>query len=113
MFGSWHAQQQRLQAELQLLKAQLQPAFLFAILGTLHSLTRQQSPAAPGAVLPLADGLAMLRHYVALEQLRLPRLKMSLSFSVAAARTAQFIRVSWLHNAQKETRIRGCVKSAE
>ena len=116
VFGSWHAQQQlgqllaqrRLQAELQLLKAQLQPDFLFAALRTLHGLTRQQSPAAPGAVLhlaellryllyaspldavPLADELAMLRHYVALEQLRLgPRLEVSLSFSADAVRAAQ------------------------
>ena len=116
VYGSWHAQQllgqqlqqRHLQAELQLLKTQLQPAFLFATLRTLHGLTQQQSPAAPGAVLqlaellryllyaspldvvPLADELAMLRHYVALEQLRLgPRLEVSLSFSVGPGRAAQ------------------------
>jgi len=106
----WHAEQQRgrqlqqrkLHAELQLLKAQLQPPFLFDTLRTLHGLTAAKSPHAPAAVLhlaallryllydstheavPLADETTMLRHYVALETLRLgPRVEVSLHFSGA------------------------------
>jgi hypothetical protein len=92
--------QRKLQTELELLKAQLQPTFLFDTLRTLHKLTTQKSAESPGAVLhlaellrymlyesacdvvPLADEVAMIRHYVALEQLRLKgRVEVSLSFS--------------------------------
>ncbi|GAB3833299.1 sensor histidine kinase [Hymenobacter jeollabukensis] len=83
--------QQRLRTELQLLKAQLQPAFLFGTLRSLQHLTAAKGPESPGAVLhlaellrymlyesphdtvPLADEVAMMRRYVALEQLRLGR----------------------------------------
>lgn len=108
VYKGWYEEQQlsqqlrlrKVAAELQLLKAQLQPAFLFGALRTLHTLTAQQSAGAPAAVLqlaallrytlyesphdavPLADEVAMLQHYVALEQLRLGRrVEVSLSFS--------------------------------
>ena len=93
-------QQRRLQTELELLKAQLQPTFLFNTLATLHTLTTQKSPESPAAVLhlsallryllyesqlptvPLAEEAELLRHYVALEQLRLAGLvEVSLSVS--------------------------------
>ncbi|MCC3158936.1 histidine kinase [Hymenobacter sp. 15J16-1T3B] len=96
--------QQRLRTELQLLKAQLQPAFLFGTLRSLHRLTAAKAPESPGAVLhlaellrymlyesphdtvPLADEVAMMRRYVALEQLRLGRrVEVSLNFSGAFA----------------------------
>ncbi len=94
--------QRKLHAELELLKAQLQPAFLFNTLRTLHALTARKAPESPAAVLhlsallrymlyesplaavPLADEAAMMRHYVALEQLRLgPGVDVSLNFSGA------------------------------
>ncbi len=108
--NDWYAQrrlqqallQRKLHAELQLLKAQLRPAFLFNTLRTLHALAAQKSPDAPAAVLhlsallryllyesprdavPLADEAEMMQHYVALEKLRLgPRVDVSLSFSGA------------------------------
>ena len=108
VMNGWHDQRQRQQAllqrklhtELQLLKAQLQPPFLFDTLRTLHVLTARKSPDAPAAVLhlaellryllyegphdlvPLADEADMLRHYVALEQLRLgARVDVALSVS--------------------------------
>lgn len=108
VMNGWYEQQQisqallgrRLQTELQLLKAQLQPAFLFDTLRTLHALTLAKAAESPGAVLrlaallryllydsvahavPLADEVAMLRHYVALEQLRLGhRVDVSLTIS--------------------------------
>ncbi|PJJ60955.1 sensor histidine kinase [Hymenobacter chitinivorans] len=97
---SQQLEQQRLRTELELLKAQLQPAFLFVTLGTLSTLTRRKAPESAGAVLSLAgllrymlyagpqdtvllaDEVAMLRDYVALEQLRLGgRVEVSLSVS--------------------------------
>ncbi|WP_139362015.1 sensor histidine kinase [Hymenobacter sp. CRA2] len=94
--------QERLRTELQLLKAQLQPAFLFGTLRSLHRLTAAKAAESPGAVLhlaellrymlyesphdsvPLADEVAMMQRYVALEQLRLGRrVEVSLNFSGA------------------------------
>jgi hypothetical protein len=97
VFHSWHGQQllsqrllqRKLHAELELLKAQLQPDFLFQTLGSLRTLTEYKSPDSPGAVLkfsallryllyeskqeavPLVDEVEMIRHYAALEKLRL------------------------------------------
>ena len=80
--------QERLQYELQLLKAQLQPHFLFNTLNNLYSLTLQKSRQSPEVVLklshllsymlyesqaeivPLEKELEMLKNYVALEQIR-------------------------------------------
>ena len=108
VFNEWYEQRQlgealrqhQLRTELELLKAQLQPAFLFDALRSLQSLAAQQPAAAPAAVLhlaavlrytlyesprdavPLAGEAAMVRHYVALEKLRLgPHVDVSLSFS--------------------------------
>lgn len=110
VYHGWHEQQQlsrqlrlrQLATELHLLKAQLQPTFLFNALATLQTLTVQRPALAPAAVLqlaallrytlyeslpdavPLADEVAMMQHYVALEQLRLgPQVEVSLSFSGA------------------------------
>ncbi|MBO2009137.1 sensor histidine kinase [Hymenobacter negativus] len=113
-------QQRKLHAELQLLKAQLQPLFLFDTLGTLHTLTLRKSAEAPTAVLhlaellryllyassqdavPLADEVDMLRHYLALEQLRLgPRVEVALNFSGArvGATVAPLLLLPLLENA--------------
>lgn len=92
--------QQKLQTELQLLKAQLQPSFLFDTLRTLRVLTTEKSADSPAAVLhlsallrymlyecpqdavPLADEVDMMQRYVALQQLRVGcRVEVSLSFS--------------------------------
>ena len=128
LMNDWYAQRQlseelrqrQLRTELELLKAQLQPAFLFGTLSALRGLTAAKSPAAPGAVLhlaellryllyegprelvPLADEAAMLRHYVALEQLRLgTRVEVSLSVSGAldAHRIAPLLLLPLVENA--------------
>ena len=94
------AQQQRTQAELELLKSQLHPHFLFNTLNNLYSYTLEQSPKAPEIVLklsallrfmiyesnapyiPLSQEIALLQHYIALEQLRYgDRLDISLVIS--------------------------------
>jgi LytS/YehU family sensor histidine kinase len=93
-------EEQRLRTELELLKSQPQPPFLFSTLRTLHALTTQKSPESPAAVLhlsallrymlyespqaavPLADEVDMMRNYVALERLRLGAgIDVSLNFS--------------------------------
>ena len=128
VFNEWYAQRQlgealrqrQLQAELQLLKAQLQPAFLFSTLRTLHALTTHRSPQSPAAVLhlaallrymlyespqdavPLADEAEMIQHYVALEQLRLGhRVDVSLNYSgvFAGHRIAPLLLLPFVENA--------------
>lgn len=121
---SQQLQERRLQAELQLLKAQLQPAFLFGTLDSLRVLTAQKSPDAPAAVLhlsallrymlydsqldtvPLADEVDMMRHYVALEQLRLGRqVEVSLNFSGPLGRQpiAPLLLLPFVENAFRHT----------
>ncbi|SMC00337.1 signal transduction histidine kinase, LytS [Hymenobacter roseosalivarius DSM 11622] len=124
----WYEQQQRsqelqqhkLQAELQLLKAQLQPSFLFNTLHTLRHLTAQKSPDSPAVVLqladvlrfmlyessldvvPLVDEVEMIRHYVALEKRRLgSRVDVSLSFSgdLGAYTIAPLLLLPFVENA--------------
>jgi hypothetical protein len=80
-------QQENVQAELQLLKAQIHPHFLFNTLNNLYALTLRQSDEAPAVVerlssllffmveqgaaaVALPDEVALLRDYIALEQLR-------------------------------------------
>jgi hypothetical protein len=128
VFNEWYRQQQlsqvlrqrQLHAELQLLKAQLQPDFLFSSLRTLHALTLHKSPDSPAAVLhlsallrymlydsqldavPLADEVDMMRHYVALEQLRPgSQLEVSLNFSGALDhhRIAPLLLLPFVENA--------------
>ena len=80
--------QENQQAELQLLKAQIHPHFLFNTLNNLYALTLKQSSQAPEVVerltgllqfvveqgnaplVTLADEVTLLRNYLALEQLR-------------------------------------------
>ncbi|HEX8505466.1 MAG TPA: sensor histidine kinase [Hymenobacter sp.] len=128
VLSEWHGQQvlrqqllqRKLHTELELLKAQLQPTFLFNTLATLHALTTERAPESPTAVLhfsallhyllyesqlpavPLADEAELLQHYVALEQLRLgPRVEVSLSFSgnLASHTIAPLLLLPFVENA--------------
>lgn len=93
-------QQQKLSAELQLLKSQVHPHFLFNTLNNLYSFTLHESHKAPEIVLklsqllrfmiyeskapliPLGSEIGILKDYIELEQLRYGnRLDMSLSFT--------------------------------
>ncbi|TGE20977.1 sensor histidine kinase [Hymenobacter metallicola] len=80
--------QENYRAELQLLKAQIHPHFLFNTLNSLYALTLKQSDQAPAVVerltsllhavltqsraplVPLADEITLLRNFIALERLR-------------------------------------------
>ena len=82
------AQQQKMVAELQLLKSQVHPHFLFNTLNNLYALSLEQSPKAPEIILKLSNLLRfmiyesnvpfidlekeilLLQEYIALEQLR-------------------------------------------
>lgn len=81
-------EKEKLQAELEVLKGQLHPHFLFNTLNNLYSLILQNSKQAPDVVLklsellrymlmeskngfiPLSKEISMIRHYIALEQVR-------------------------------------------
>ncbi|UOQ99776.1 histidine kinase [Hymenobacter sp. 5317J-9] len=114
--------QENFQAELQLLRAQIHPHFLFNTLNNLYSLTLKQSDQAPVVVerltgllhfvveqgnaplVPLADEVALLRNYLALEQLRYgPRL--TLDFQAegigSPARIAPLLLLPLVENAFK------------
>ncbi len=116
------AHQQRVQAELELLKSQLHPHFLFNTLNNLYSYTLEQSPKAPEIVLklaallrfmiyesnrpyiPLEQEIALLQHYIDLEQLRYgDRLDISLVISNDANRyqIAPLLLLPFLENAFK------------
>jgi hypothetical protein len=82
------ARQQRTQAELDMLKTQLHPHFLFNTLNNLYAYTLEQSPKAPEIVLKLSallrfmiyesnarfitlnEEIDLLQHYIELEKLR-------------------------------------------
>lgn len=114
--------QENYRAELQLLKAQIHPHFLFNTLNNLYALTLRQSDQAPAVVerlagllhfvveqgnaplVALADEVALLRNYLALEQLRYgPRL--ALEFRAdgvpAAGRIAPLLLLPLVENAFK------------
>src|SRR5690606_13683308 len=87
--GMWYDRKQMaLNSELNFLRAQIHPHFLFNTLNNLYSLTLNNSPASPGVVLdlsqilrymlyecntdyvPLKKDIEIIRHYIGLEQLR-------------------------------------------
>ncbi len=115
-------QREKLATELEALKAQVHPHFLFNTLNNLYALTRRQAPEAPGVVLklsnllryvlyecnapevPLAQEIQFLKNYVALEQLRYGgRLEVSLNFTgnIHAQRIAPLLLIPFLENAFK------------
>ncbi len=116
------AEQQRIVAELKLLKAQLHPHFLFNTLNNLYSHTLEFSPKSPEIVLklsallrfmiyesnvpkiPLTKEIELLQNYVSLEQLRYgDRLEMSISISgeIEKYQIAPLLLLPFLENAFK------------
>ena len=115
-------QQEKLAAELEALKAQVHPHFLFNTLNNLYALTRRQAPEAPNVVLrlsnllsyvlyecnapevPLNQEIQFLKNYVALEQLRYgDRLDVSLNFTgdIHGQKIAPLLLIPFLENAFK------------
>ncbi|RZJ89054.1 MAG: hypothetical protein EOO20_12005, partial [Chryseobacterium sp.] len=115
------AEQQRTNAELQLLKSQLHPHFLFNTLNNLYSHILDQSPKAPEIVLKLSallrfmiyessddislgKEITLIEHYVALEKLRYEdRLDLSIVISgdTSGHRIAPLLLLPFLENAFK------------
>ncbi|WP_310391739.1 histidine kinase [Hymenobacter sp.] len=114
--------QQNYQAELQLLKAQIHPHFLFNTLNNLYALTLRQADEAPGVVerlsrllrfvveqgtaplVTLPEEVALLRDYIALEQLRYgPRLRLEFAADniPATGRIAPLLLLPLVENAFK------------
>lgn len=122
------AQQQATLAELQLLKSQLHPHFLFNTLNNLYYHTLSQSPTAPEIVLKLSNVLRfiiyesntakislineinLLQQYIALEKLRYgDRLDMSMvvngdlaRFQIAPLLLLPFLENAFKHGASKQ-----------
>lgn len=115
-------QREKLAAELEALKAQVHPHFLFNTLNNLYALTRRQAPEAPNVVLrlsnllsyvlyecnapevPLNQEIQFLKNYVALEQLRYgDRLDVSLNFTgdIHGQKIAPLLLIPFLENAFK------------
>ena len=115
-------QREKLAAELEALKAQVHPHFLFNTLNNLYALTRRQAPEAPNVVLrlsnllsyvlyecnapevPLNQEIQFLKNYVALEQLRYgDRLDVSLNFTgdIHGRNIAPLLLIPFLENAFK------------
>ncbi len=114
--------QENYRAELQLLRAQIHPHFLFNTLNNLYALTLKQSDQAPAVVerlagllqfvveqgnaplVALADEVALLRNYLALEQLRYGE-RLTLEFRAenipAAGRIAPLLLLPLVENAFK------------
>ncbi|MBE9582849.1 histidine kinase [Mucilaginibacter sp. JRF] len=99
-FKMWHERKQAaLKAELDALKGQLHPHFLFNTLNNLYSLTLQNSPKSSNTVLglsemlrymlyecntdlvPLTNEVRMLKHYTELEKLRYEE-RLDLTFNI-------------------------------
>jgi sensor histidine kinase YesM len=116
------AQQQRTAAELQLLKSQVHPHFLFNTLNNLYAYVLEQSPYAPEIVLKLSSLLrfmiyessvplilltkeiALLKEYISLEQLRYgSRLDVSISIDgdIQDKQIAPLLLLPFVENAFK------------
>jgi LytS/YehU family sensor histidine kinase len=116
------AERQKTVAELQLLKAQLHPHFLFNTLNNLYSHTLESSPRSPEIVLklsellrfmiyesntpkiPLTREIQLLNSYITLEEMRYgDRLDMSVTISgeVDRYQIAPFLLLPFLENAFK------------
>ncbi|RPD42907.1 sensor histidine kinase [Chitinophaga barathri] len=130
IFSQWFSQEQRhqeivrekLEAELNFLKAQVHPHFLFNTLNNLYSLTLQASPAAPKVVLKLsglmsymlydsrADNILLdkeithIRNYIELEKIRYSQ-PLDVSFNVSGdvncRQIAPLLLIPFVENAFK------------
>ena len=67
------AQQERLTAELQLLKAQVHPHFLFNTLNNIYSCSMNNSPKTPGLILKLSSLLSYMLYDCKAEEVRLEK----------------------------------------
>lgn len=116
------AEQEKLNAELSYLKAQINPHFLFNTLNSIYSLTIQKSDVAPDAIVklssmmryvvsesnrdfvPLDKELGYIRNYVELQQLRFGEAVQLLFFvhgNAGSSKIAPLILIPFVENAFK------------
>ncbi|MBG8555029.1 sensor histidine kinase [Hymenobacter guriensis] len=117
-------EKQAVETELNYLKSQINPHFLFNTLNNIHTLVYKQAPAAPEAVMqlaslmrymiyesnaatvPLARELDYLRDYVSLQQLRYknsPVVDLQIAGETAACSIAPLLFIHLLENAYKHS----------
>jgi hypothetical protein len=117
-------EKQAAETELNYLKSQINPHFLFNTLNNIHTLVYKQAPAAPEAVMhlaslmrymiyesnaatvPLARELDYLRDYVSLQQLRYkhsPVVDLQVAGETAACHIAPLLFIHLLENAYKHS----------
>lgn len=68
-----HAQEEKMTAELQLLKAQVHPHFLFNTLNNIYSFSLENSPKTPGMILKLSSLLSYMLYDCNSEEVRLEK----------------------------------------
>lgn len=68
-----HAQQEKISADLQLLKAQVHPHFLFNTLNNIYSLSLKSSPKTPELILKLSSLLSYMLYDCKAEEVRLEK----------------------------------------
>ncbi|MEI9946143.1 MAG: histidine kinase [Chitinophagaceae bacterium] len=68
-----HAQQEKITAELQLLKAQVHPHFLFNTLNNIYSYSLENSPKTPGLILKLSSLLSYMLYDCKTDEVRLEK----------------------------------------
>ena len=126
------AEQQKTAAELQLLKSQLHPHFLFNTLNNLYSHTLESSPKSPEIVMkltellrfmifesnaskiPLKKEIKLLQSYISLEELRYgDRLELSVTISgeIEKYQISPFLLLPFLENAFKHGTSKQLAKS--
>ncbi len=91
------AQQEKLTTELQLLKAQVHPYFLFNTLNSIHSFSMDNSPKTPGLILKLSSLLSYMLYDCKSEEVRLEKEieNMKNYIDLEKERYGNKIEVSW------------------
>ncbi|GAA4798581.1 histidine kinase [Olivibacter ginsenosidimutans] len=118
----WERREAAVEAELNFLKSQIQPHFLFNTLNSLYALTLNRSPQAPNAVINLAQilryilyecnaecvklskELEIIEQYIALEKLRSDReldVNLNLTGQIEAQQIAPLLLLPLVENAFK------------
>jgi hypothetical protein len=91
------AQQEKITAELQLLKAQVHPHFLFNTLNNIYSFSMDNSPKTPGMILKLSSLLSYMLYDCKTEQVQLEKEieNMQNYIDLEKERYANKIEISW------------------
>lgn len=97
-----HAQQEKVTAELQLLKAQVHPHFLFNTLNNIYSFSLENSPKTPGLILKLSNLLSYMLYDCKAAEVRLQKeLEIMKNYiELERERYGNNIDISWNENGE-------------